>query len=580
MVYNPCDLSLVVSSSALPSDFTVSLAQEINQCQDLSGNQLSTLAQLAGIDASAVSLIEQMNPAMCVSLSSIQHTESQMSFHARGYIHAQRSMFGFTPPDITVPGMEQQISFDGGCAGPTSIPTLQPTQRAPTPHPTSEPTDHEGVPTARPTSEEAVFKQICVGTQCVDLLYEPCNMTLMVSSELLPNNLELSLTQDVRQCVALSQAQLTALGQAAGVEASQLRMIASLDPALCIGLNGISHSGNLMTFHAWLYVHPQSSAFGMQMPDFPVPGMEQQISFDAGCASGGSGGADIPTIKPTNLPSSKPTLSPTLAQDGSPGQIAVLTEVVSFEDISFSEYTGPLKQAYELGFGEAFGAVVHIIYEDDAAGVFSFVEGYSVTSHISRRSTSVSFTLTAPASAQAELAETASHLSTTDLAKSINRVCKDMSDVPTLEPGDIHLVGEPTVSTAPAPPNDSAEEMKGGMNMGVVAGAVVGGLVLLVVLGLFAALYYRKQQLPESEVEMPSFNSTTNIENSHAPIAQLDVGVDDPSEQQENILPHTLDKMINDASASAGNSLATHEDRNTLLTEQPEPNDLTKHENL
>jgi hypothetical protein len=404
-------------------------------------------------------------------------------------------------------------------------------------------------------------------------------MTLMVSSELLPNNLELSLTQDVRQCVALSQAQLTALGQAAGVEASQLSMIASLDPALCIGLNGISHSGNLMTFHAWLYVHPQRSAFGMQIPDFPVPGMEQQISFDAGCASGGSGGADIPTSKPTSLPSSKPTLSPT-REDGSPGQVAVLTEVVSFEDISFSEYTGPLKQAYELGFGEAFGVVVNVIYEDDTPQVFSFVQGYSVTSHVSRRSTSVSFTLTAPASAQAELAETASHMSNTDLAKSINKVCKDMSDVPTLTPEHIHLVGEPTVSTAPAPPNDSAEEMKGGTNMGVVAGAVVGGLVLLVVLGLFAALYYRKQQLPESEVEMPSFNSTTHIENSHAPIAQLDVGVDDPSEQQENISPHTLDKMINDASASTGNSLATHEDCNTLLAEQPEPNDLTKHENL
>ena len=449
----------------------------------------------------------------------------------------------------------------------------------PTPHPTSEPAGHEAVPTARPTSEEAVFKQLCVGTQCVDLLYEPCNMTLMVSSELLPNNLELSLTQDVRQCVALSQAQLTALGQAAGVEASQLRLIASLDPALCIGLNGISHSGSLMDFHAWLYVHPQKSAFGMQMPDFPVPGMEQQISFDAGCASGGSGGsggAGGESDIPTNQPSSKPTLSPTLAQDGSPGQVAVLTEVVSFEDISISEYTGHVKQAYELGFGELCGAV------EFAAGVFSFIEGYSVESHISRRSASVSFTLTVPVSAQAELAETASHISSAELANSINRVVeqsKELSDVPALTSENIHL-GEPTVSSAPAPPNNSAQEMKGGMNMGVVAGAVVGGLVLLVVLGLFAALYYRKQQLPESEVEMPSFNSTTHIENSHAPIAQLDVGVDDPSEQPENISPHTLDKMINDASASTGNSPATHEDRNTLLTEQPEPNDLAKHENL
>merc|ERR1719253_1641557 len=120
--------------------------------------------------------------------------------------------------------MEQQISFDGGCGAPTSIPTLQPTQhmgtpsgcdagnedatpcssipgcqwappgycvsvdyptQPPTPHPTSEPAGHEAVPTARPTSEGAVSQQLCVGTQCVDLLYEPCTMTLMVSSELL-----------------------------------------------------------------------------------------------------------------------------------------------------------------------------------------------------------------------------------------------------------------------------------------------------------------------------------------------------------------------------------------------------------
>jgi len=69
-----------------------------------------------------------------------------MSFHARGYIHAQRSMFGFTPPDITVPGMEQQISFDGGCQGLTSIPTLLPTQRyiPPTRSPTRSPTKFTG----------------------------------------------------------------------------------------------------------------------------------------------------------------------------------------------------------------------------------------------------------------------------------------------------------------------------------------------------------------------------------------------------------------------------------------------------
>jgi len=525
--------------------------------------------------------------------------------------------------------MQRQVTFDAACAAPTAQPTMLPPGGTPTVQPTVQPTMQFSPtvspsltaqptmlpsPTALPTtpSEGDVFKQMCLRDKCIDLMYNPCDLTLFVSSELLPNDIRLSLAQDVSQCVDLSAEQLQTLGQAVGIDSSSM---SSLDPALCIKLSGVQHTRHELNFEAQMYVHPQKSLFGSTLPDFYIPGLDQQISFQAVCTPEG-GVTSEPTSKPTTKPTTKPTIAPSnkpsadpercCAVDGCyssgfccgegckgtngegccdgqpspppPVTVATLTQLVTFDDLSPTDYTGHVKLAYELGFGDSCGVVAF------ADGTVTVKPGYTITSQAARRSAGVTFQLTAPSSEAEDLESKAEKLDGTRLARAIKHVVKtsnELSDVSAPSADEIEL-SAPSVSTDM--PVDSEDKPTGiisdnGISMGMIFGMIVGGLALITMVALFAVLYYRKRNLPEAEVEMPSFNSTSHIENSHLPVSQLDVGTDDPDEDMVHISPRGLDKMMNDAAESSGTSLATRHEGVELLTDNRQ-DDLSKHDTL
>merc|ERR1711865_1240934 len=160
--------------------------------------------------------------------------------------------------------------------------------------------------------------------------------------------------QDVSQCVDLSAEQLQTLGQAVGIDSSSM---SSLDPALCIKLSGVQHTRQELNFEAQMYVHPQKSLFGSTLPDFYIPGLDQQISFQAVCTPEG-GVTSEPTSKPTSKPTTKPTIAPSNKPSPPPPvTVATLTQLVTFDDLSPTDYTGHVKLAYELGFGDSCGVV-------------------------------------------------------------------------------------------------------------------------------------------------------------------------------------------------------------------------------
>jgi hypothetical protein len=259
-----------------------------------------------------------------------------------------------------------------------------------------------------------------------------------------------------------------------------------------------------------------------------------------------------------------------------PVTVATLTQLVMFDDLSPTDYTGHVKLAYELGFGDSCGVVAF------TNGAVTVKPGYAITSQVARRSAGVTFQLTAPSSEAQDLESTAEKLDSTGLARAIKHVVKTsnkLSDVSAPSADEIELRA-PSVSTDMAV--DSEDKPTGiisdnGMSLGMVFGMIVGGLALITMVALFAVLYYRKRNMPEAEVEMPSFNSTSHIANSHLPVSQLDVGTDDPDDVMVQISPRGLDKMMNDAAESSGTtSPAMGHEGVQLLTDDPQ-NDLSKH---
>jgi hypothetical protein len=131
-------------------------------------------------------------------------------------------------------------------------------------------------------------------------------MQLQISSTGFIPNTTLSLAEEMSQCRDMTDQQLQIIGQLAGIEDSQLEMIRSTQPAMCVATGDIEHIGNQTTFHTRIFMHPQQPVFGITVPDMPM--MDTPMGFNSPCGDGSPSG---PTLSPSPGDSPSPPTIPT-----------------------------------------------------------------------------------------------------------------------------------------------------------------------------------------------------------------------------------------------------------------------------
>jgi len=128
---------------------------------------------------------------------------------------------------------------------------------------------------------DSIEKTLCFAGECVSMEYEACSTELKVWGNILPQNVSISLAQNVSQCVDVDISQLTDIANAVMEDASAIQALEPLDPQVCIGLSDVHvEDGERVSFHLKIYIHAQQAIAGFHLPDVVLPGMDK--SYDLG----------------------------------------------------------------------------------------------------------------------------------------------------------------------------------------------------------------------------------------------------------------------------------------------------------
>ena len=150
--------------------------------------------------------------------------------------------------------------------------------------PSAEPWRSLSSPLSRVSPSDSIEKTLCFAGECVSMEYEACTTELKVWGNLLPQNVSISLAQNVSQCLDVDISRLTDIANAVIEDASELSAIQALeplDPQVCIGLSDVHvEDGERVSFHLKIYIHAQQAIGVFHLPDVVLPGMDK--SYDLG----------------------------------------------------------------------------------------------------------------------------------------------------------------------------------------------------------------------------------------------------------------------------------------------------------
>lgn len=240
--------------------------------------------------------------------------------------------------------------------------------------------------------------------------------------------------------------------------------------------------------------------------------------------------------------------------------VVLLKRTFDFDNLTATQYTGHLKQAYELGYADTYGLVV----SKDGSG-FSIQPPFIVTSQVSGCLHSwcsrIEFSLTVPAS-NAQMYKDTTQASPSTLAAAIEHIVHDskqLSDVSPPSAQDIEAIS-PFKDTA----DDEAAQEPAVAVWQYAAGSAAG----LLVVGLLSFLAYKQYQ-KSKQSELEAVYGQVELSTG---VVELDVCEGDNA--TSDVSPRSLDNLIREAAGSNGEIKSSSDEGAKLLkphSEQLDP---------
>jgi len=237
----------------------------------------------------------------------------------------------------------------------------------------------------------------------------------------------------------------------------------------------------------------------------------------AGAGSGG-GSSSAPTTAPTTPAptTTAPTSAPTLFADSNTAG-EVISQTVTFEDLTEASWTATTQSAYEYAYGTSLGIA------DCTSGTCSYTEGCSVSASATfRRTASVAFTASVPTTASSSLTSTSTTPTsfTTSLSSVISSASSAYSSVSVPSSSTV-ITGSATVTYYSGTSTSGGDDDLTYVIIGCVIGAVVVAAVVVVI---FALVQCGKiGSGPKGALGEPLANDRSSVELSR-------VGINDEEE--------------------------------------------------